>query len=253
MPIGNEFFLLLGLIFAAAVLYTSVGHAGASGYIAAMALLGVAPAIMKPTALALNILVASLAVYRLWRAGLVEWRLLPPLLITAVPAAFLGGMLQLPGNIYKPLVGVILLVAAYGFLFQPTKKTLPEEAHKKPVSKVPLLAGLVAGGAIGLLSGVTGTGGGIFLSPLLLLLGWADARRAMGIAAPFILVNSLAGMAGNIAVVNRLPPELPYLMGAALVGALIGTQLSIRWFSLDMLKRVLGVVLVVAGLKFILG
>ncbi len=239
--------LLASLIFAAAVIYTSVGHAGASGYIAAMALFGLAPTVMKPTALTLNIIVATLATYRWNGAGLIHWKTLGPLLVTSIPAAFLGGTVQLPGSWYRLLVGAVLFVAALKLLFQPRR----DQTTDRATTAMPWLAGLLAGGLVGLLSGLTGTGGGIFLSPLLLFFGWAGTRQASGITAPFILVNSLAGLAGNLLSLNGLPSELPYFVIAALLGGLVGTSIGIRLASTVILQRLLGVVLLVAAAKFI--
>ena len=236
------------MIFAAAVLYTSVGHAGASGYIAAMALMGLAPDVMKPTALTLNILVASFASLRWTRNGKdLAWKSLLPLVIASGPAAFIGGAIQLSATQYRVLVGVILLVAGIKFLWKPktgiAAASLPTD--------VPWLGGLATGASVGLLSGLTGTGGGIFLTPMLLVFGWAAARQAAGLTAPFILVNSIAGLAGNCASIQRLPMELPYLVAAALLGALVGTQIGTRWASSETLQRLLGVVLIIAAGKFL--
>lgn len=247
MP-GLDIALLAALIFAAAVIYSSVGHAGASGYIAAMALFGLPPAIMRPTALTLNILVASLSTYRWNGAGLVKWKSLAPLAITSIPAAFIGGAVQLPGLWYRILIGIVLLFAAFKLFFQPRETP----AGGDPSAIVPWAPGMLAGGLVGLLSGLTGTGGGIFLSPLLLLFGWAGARASSGITAPFILVNSAAGLAGNLLVLRSLPPELPYFVIAALLGAVVGTQIGIKWASPVMLQRLLAVVLLVAAVKFLL-
>ena len=238
--------LLASLIFMAALVYTSVGHAGASGYIAAMALFGLAPATMKPTALTLNILVATLATYRWNVVGLVNWRALVPLLTASVPAAFIGGAIELPGVWYRILIGAVLLVAAFRLLVDP--RTAPAGDR---VVAMPWPAGLLAGGAVGLLSGLTGTGGGIFLSPLLLFFGWAGTRQASGMVVPFILVNSLAGLAGNLLSLKGLPAELPYFVIAALLGALIGTNIGIKWASVLAVQRLLAVVLFVAALKFL--
>ena len=238
--------LLASLIFAAAVIYTSVGHAGASGYVAAMALFGLAPATMKPTALTLNILVATLATYRWNAAGLVTWRALTPLLAASIPAAFIGGAIQLPGTWYRILVGAVLLVAAFRLFTDP--RIAPADSGS--TAAVPWLAGMLAGGSVGLLSGLTGTGGGIFLSPLLLFFGWAGTRQASGIAIPFILVNSIAGLAGNLLSLEGLPAELPYYLIAALLGAVVGTNVGIKWTSPITLQRLLAVVLFVAAIKF---
>ena len=240
--------LLAALIFAAAVIYSSVGHAGASGYIAAMALFGLAPAVMKPTALTLNILVATLASYRLHRAEMVPWRTLLPLLLGSLPMAFLGGAIQLPPQWYKALVGTILIIAAAKLFFQP--RVTSDGAQQGDI-RVPWVPGVLAGAFVGFLSGLTGTGGGIFLSPLLVFFGWTNARQASGITAPFILVNSISGLSGNLASLRSLPAELSYFIVAALLGGVVGTQFSIRWLSNLTLQRVLAVVLAVEGAKFL--
>jgi len=246
---GTEIAALAALVFIAATIYSSVGHAGASGYLAAMALFGLPPAVMRPTALTLNVLVASLATVRLRQANLVRWRSLVPLCSASIPAAFAGGMIQLPGQWYRLLVGVVLLVAAWKLFFDPKDTPGPTAGD---AARIPWWPALVTGLLIGLLSGLTGTGGGIFLSPLLIFFGWAGARQQAGITAPFILANSIAGLAGNLVSLQRLPVELPYLVVAALLGAVLGTQLGIRWYSVRALQRALAVVLVVAALKFVL-
>ena len=240
---------LSGLIFLAAVIYTAVGHAGASGYIAAMALFGIAPAVMKPTALCLNILVASFATWRLYRAGWLSWSGLWPFLATSVPLAFIGGAIQLPGSTYKTLVGLVLLFAGLRLLIDPREKTANPDG---PAPRPPLFWALGIGAVIGLLSGLTGTGGGIFLSPVLLFMGWAGARQAAGITSPFILLNSMAGLAGNLVSLAVVPVEITAYALAAFAGALLGTQLAIRWLSPAALQRVLAAVLVVAAGKLLL-
>lgn len=233
-------------IFVMAVLYSSVGHAGASGYLAAMALAGLAPAVMKPTALTLNILVALVAASRFYRAGYFSWRIFLPFALSSIPFAFIGGALQLPGSVYQKLVGLALLFAAFRLWMHAAARA---EAEAKPV---PLPAAVALGACIGLLSGITGVGGGIFLSPILLLAGWAETRQASGVAAAFILVNSVAGLAGHLASVRMVPDSI-YLWGAAaLVGGLVGTELGRRRLATVTLRRVLSVVLVVAGLKMLL-
>jgi len=242
-------YAIAGLIFVAATIYTSVGHAGASGYIAVMALFGVAPGVMKPTALVLNILVASFASWRLYRARWTGWSALWPFLMGSVPFAFVGGAVQLSGSVYKILTGLVLLYAGCRLLINPRERTRTPDG---PAPRSPLQWAIPIGAGIGLLSGLTGTGGGIFLSPVLLFAGWAGARQAAGITSPFILVNSIAGLAGNLVSLVRLPVELPMYAVAALAGALLGTQLALRWLSPGALQRVLAVVLIVAALKLIL-
>ena len=240
--------LLTFLIFAAAILYSSVGHAGASGYLAAMAIVGVAPDVMKPTALALNILVATIATVRFYRAGYFYWSALWPFAIGSIPLSFIGGAIILPGYLYKPAVGTILLYASYR-LFRSTMKGTQEPADKG--IGIPTVPAVASGGVIGLLSGLTGTGGGIFLSPLLLFTGWAGTRPTSGVSAPFILVNSIAGLAGNITSVQNLPDSLPMWAVAAGAGALIGTQLGTRHFQSNGIRRALAAVLIIAGLKLL--
>ena len=232
-------------IFVMAALYSSVGHAGASGYLAAMALAGLAPAVMKPTALTLNILVALIATVRFYRAGYFSWRILLPFALSSIPFAFIGGALMLPGAVYQKVVGLALLFAAFRLWMHAAARA---DAEAKPV---PLPAAVALGAGIGLLSGITGVGGGIFLSPILLLARWAETRQASGVAAAFILVNSVAGLAGHLASVRNVPDSI-YLWGvAAVVGGLVGTELGRRRLATVTLRRVLSAVLVVAGLKML--
>ena len=238
-------FALAACVFAGAALYTSVGHAGASAYIALMALFGLPAPVMRPTALVLNILVASLSSFRFLRAGLFRWRTLWPVLIGAIPMAFLGGSLQLPGNFYKPLVGAVLLVAAARLLWN------PKLAGADDVSDIPVHWGIVIGAAIGLLSGLTGTGGGIFLSPILLFFGWSETRTTSGVAVVFILCNSIAGLLGNYASVQSLPQQLPLFAVAVVLGAIVGTSFGIGKLATSGILRALGLVLAIAGAKLL--
>ena len=242
-------FLLAALFFGAAVLYSSVGHAGASAYLAAMGLLGVAPDVARPTALALNIVVASFVTFRFWRRGLISWRALLPFLIGSVPFAFLGGSLPISGALYKQLVGVVLIVAAVQLARTARKAAQADTGLVAP--QVPTLPAIGIGAGIGFLSGLTGTGGGIFLSPVLLIAGWAQMRAASGMAAAFILANSLSGLSGNLARLASLPPALPLWIGVVIVGAVIGAELGSRRAPTFRLREALSVVLVIAGGKLI--
>lgn len=254
---NTDSLLLAGLIFLAAALYSSVGHGGASGYLAAMALFGVAPAEMKPMALVLNVFVASIATFRFYRVGGFSWPLFWPLALVSIPMAFLGGALTVPGHIYKPIVGVVLLFAAWWVYASARGLSAPGLAHEAAIEE--RIAGvpqrgwlLLAGATIGFLSGLVGVGGGIFLSPLLLLFAWASTRQVAGISAAFILVNSMAGLAGWLTTSPPWPDGLPLLVVAAVIGGLIGSGIGARRLGSDWLRRLLAVVLVIAGVKMIL-
>jgi uncharacterized membrane protein YfcA len=209
-----------------------------------MALFGIEAAVMRPTALVLNIIVATLASVRFMKAGLFRWRLLWPFLVTAVPMAWVGGTIHLPTDIYRPLVGLVLWFSAARLLWPRELKVQREQTDP------PLLFALPLGACIGLLAGLTGTGGGIFLSPLLLFLAWAPTRQVSGVAAVFVLANSLAGLGGQVATLSQLPAELPLYAGAVLVGGVIGTTLGIR-IEPKLILKLLGVVLLIAGAKLI--
>jgi uncharacterized membrane protein YfcA len=237
--------LLAALIFAVALLYSTVGHAGASGYLAAMALFGVAPEVMKPTALTLNILVSLVAATRFYRAGFFTWRIFWPFALTSIPASFIGGGLTLPGHIYKLIVGVVLLYSALR-LFLAAKR--PDREKPK---HAPLLIALTLGAALGLLSGLTGVGGGIFLSPLLLLMGWARTKETAAVSAVFILVNSTAGLLGHVTAVAAVPRAIFFWAPLAVVGGWIGSELGTRKLPIPQIRQWLAVVLILAGLKLI--
>jgi hypothetical protein len=241
---------LCAAFFAVAVLFSSVGHAGASGYLAIMALLGVAPATMRPTALALNILVASVATLRFARAGQVPVRALWPFALGSVPFAAFGGAWKLGDRAYYAVVAVALLAAAAILVWRsrsaPATRSVEDGVH------VPTLPAIGLGAAIGLLAGLTGTGGGIYLSPIVLLCGWAGPVATAGIAAPFILANSTAGLLAGTATWASLPAELPPLLGAVVLGGLVGTGLGLNRLSARALFMLLSAVLVVAALKLFL-
>ncbi|MGE4047000.1 MAG: sulfite exporter TauE/SafE family protein [Acetobacteraceae bacterium] len=240
---------LSGLIFLTAAVYTAVGQAGASGYIAAMALFGVPADSMKPLALSLNVLVASYGTWRLGRAGWTAWPRLWPFLAGSVPLAFLGGLTPLPNGVYRMVVGAVLVFAGWRLFQRPgTASNAAAAGGRTP----PLSGAMLAGAGIGLLAGLTGIGGGIFLTPLLLFLGWAEPKQAAGLSAPFILVNSAAALAGNVLSLVRLPPETPVYAAAALAGAVLGTQVAVRTLSPLALRRILAVILLATGARMIL-
>lgn len=213
---------------------------------AMMALVGVAPEAMKPTALTLNIVVATIGTVKFYRAGYFSWKLFWPFAIASIPAAFFGGYITLPGHWYKTAVGIVLLLAAVNLVRVAQKLT--EESEVKPV---PLWAALLSGAGIGLLAGLTGTGGGIFLSPLLLFVGWAATRTTAALSAAFILVNSISGLTGNISSVGNLPWFIFILVPIVIVGGYIGAEYGSKHIAIPTLRRLLAVVLVIAGLKLI--
>ena len=237
--------LIAALILIVALLYSTVGHAGASGYLAVMALFGISPLVMKPTALMLNILVAIIGTIRFGRAGFFSWRAFWPFAITSIPASFVGGSLTLPVPIYKSIVAVVLLYSAVRLFFSASK------ADRSATHKPPILFALIIGAAIGLLSGLTGVGGGIFLSPVLLLMHWARTKETSGVAVTFILVNSIAGLLGHLSSVELLPGEIVYWAPAALVGGWIGTELGTRVLPVAGVRRWLSIVLALAGGKLL--
>lgn len=238
-------YLTAFFIFFGAIIYSSVGHGGASSYIAIMSLMGTPVNLIKPIGLTLNVIVSSIASFRFIKNDYFNLNVFIPIIFGSVPAAFLGGYLNLPDNFYKPLLGFILLVAGLQLIFNLIKKA------PKQLKKVNVFLAFFAGFLIGLISGLTGTGGGIFLSPLIILLGWTTIRAASGTAAAFILLNSIAGLAGNLSTFNSLPPIVFLFSIAVLFGVTIGTQLGIKHLNPNGLKKALGVVLVIAAFKFI--
>ena len=235
--------------FLVALLYSSVGHAGATGYLALMALAGLAPEVMRPTALVLNLAVATIAVVRFSRAGLLPWRTLAPFLIGSVPTALIAGSLVIPSAIYRPLLAVVLIAAAIRLAARAARDVASERHAAAP--SVPLSA--LVGGAIGLLAGATGTGGGVFLTPLVIARRWSSVRNAAGLSAGFILANSLAGLAAKPASLALLPDTLPVAIACAAAGGLIGSGLGARSIGLIGLRRLLALVMLIASLRLITG
>jgi uncharacterized membrane protein YfcA len=242
MPLETLALLTIGVL-VVAFLYSSVGHAGASGYIAVMALASLAPAVIKPTALALNIVVATIGTLQFARAGHFHWRLFWPFALASIPMAFLGGRLDLPADWFRLLVGGVLLLSAAYFFWNPAV----DEARGRP--SLPVAFG--AGGGLGLMAGLTGTGGGIFLTPLLLLAKWARTKEAAATSALFILCNSLAGLAGNFSSTKNIPGFIAPLAAAVVVGGGAGSWFGARRFAPAVIKRILAVVLVIAGVKLV--
>jgi uncharacterized protein len=230
-------------VFIIAALYSSVGHAGASGYIAALTFFNFGPTLIKPTVLVLNILVACIGTYQFWRAGHFRWNLFWPFALLSVPLAFVGGYLVVPAHVFRLVVGVVLFLSALRLFFQGSD---PEH-----VEMPPLAVSLPVGAGIGFLSGITATGGGIFLTPLLIFFRWAQTKPAAAVSALFILVNSAAALCGHIDSHQPLPYFAWPLAVAAVIGGLTGSTLGSRYLPARAIHLSLATVLTIAGLKLI--
>jgi uncharacterized membrane protein YfcA len=226
-----------------AFLYSSVGHAGASGYIATMTLFGLGATVIRPTALVLNILVATIGSFQFWRAGHFSWKLFWPFALLSIPAAYLGGYIQPSASMLRILIGLVLLFSAVRLIF---RRGDPKDtaAPSKPTA-------IGVGAGLGFLSGLTGTGGGIFLTPLLLFCQWAHIRQAAAVSALFILVNSIGGLVGYFTAVHSVPTLGIYLAIPAIVGGMIGSYLGSRRLPVRSIAIFLAGVLAIAGTKLI--
>lgn len=234
------------LFFLIAVLYSSVGHAGASGYLAVMALLSFAPDAIKPTSLILNVVVAGIASWRYLRAGCFSRKVFWPLAAIALPLAFIGGRVELPARVFAIAAGVFLIASALLMAWRAWRR--PEEREHRPM---PFTASLAVGAPIGFISGIIGVGGGIFLSPVLIQGRWAALRDVSGISALFILVNSLSGLAGRMSTGLELHPFLPWWLMAVVIGGLLGSWLGVSRFGARAILVALFLVLMTAGVKLL--
>lgn len=242
------------LVFVIAFLYSGVGHGGASGYLAVLSFFRFPAAEMASTALILNVLVAGIAFFTYWHKRYFSWKLTWPLILASVPAAFIGGFIQLPHRTYELLLAGTLVYAGLRLAqvtFQPWKYPNPTPVDEGPEKDVPLKAALPIGGFIGLMSGMVGIGGGIFLSPLMLLLRWADVKRTAATSALFIVVNAIAGLLGRLSRHDlALGNLLPFLIAAA-CGGLLGAYFGAQKFSGAVLRRLLAVILLIAAFKLL--
>jgi uncharacterized membrane protein YfcA len=244
IPSNGVFVLLLGLV---ACLYAAVGHAGATGYIAVMSLAGIDPQTIRPVALLLNVLVGGIATFQFARAGYFSRRVFLPLSVASLPAASIGGWLQMPVTLFEAVVGTVLLFSAGQILRESQSAGAAAEDSQRPSTG--LLLGL--GFGLGLLSGLTGVGGGVFLTPVLLAMKAAPIKEVAAVSAAFILVNSVAGLAGWLAAGNTLPAVGLPLLAAVVCGGLVGSQVGAFSMQARTLRLLMAVVLLVAGLKLV--
>ncbi len=232
------------LLFILAFLYASVGHGGASGYLALMAIFSMAPEVMRPTALVLNLFVSLTAFIQFYRAKHFDWKIFLPLAIASVPMAFVGGMIDIDPVIYKRILGFLLVIPILRFLFFPNTEV-------SRASTPNIAVALLMGGSIGLLSGLIGIGGGILLSPLLLFLRWTDQKQTAAISALFIFVNSLSGLGGQWSKGIVFTADMGAYTIVAFMGGLLGAYLGALKFNQRVLKILLAVVLLIASYKLI--
>lgn len=242
---GEEIGLLAVLLLIISILYSLVGHGGGSGYIAIMGLLGVLPTVIKPTALILNIIVSGIAFLHFYKAKHFSWGLFWPFVLGSIPLAFIGGSVLLPHTFYKWLVGAMLVFSAIRLL-------LPTRKGNHDVKPPSVLVSIVWGMGIGLLSGLIGVGGGIFLSPLMLFLGWAKLKQISAVSAAFVFVNSVSGLFGHISSVNEVPSYIFIFGLVVIIGGFVGSKLGSAKLPDWRIKKVLGVVLLIGGLKMLL-
>lgn len=237
------FFLLL--LFIVAFLYAAVGHGGASGYLALMAIFGMMPDIMKPTALLLNLFVSLSAFVLFYKEGHFKWKIFLPFALASIPFSFLGGMISLDASIYKKILGILLLIPVVRLAAFPNKDYYD-------LKQSTLFLSLLIGACIGFLSGLIGIGGGIILSPVLLLLAWTNQKQTAAISALFIFVNSLSGLAGQLTKGINFQSEMFVLVGIAFAGGSVGAWLGARKFNQNILKYLLAIVLLMASVKLLL-
>lgn len=238
----STFFILLFIV---ALLYASVGHGGASGYLALMALYGFAPAVMKPTALILNLFVSLTSFLLFLKGGHFKWKLFLPFALASIPMSFLGGTMALDAHIYKKVLGVLLLFPVLRFFIFPN-------TADKDLKDSNFILSVLIGAIIGFLSGLIGIGGGILLSPILLLLNWTNQKQTAAISALFIFVNSVAGLAGQLSHGIKIEPQMLSFVIIAFVGGLFGAWLGSLKFNQQILKYTLAIVLLMASVKLIL-
>ncbi|NRA12852.1 MAG: sulfite exporter TauE/SafE family protein [Crocinitomicaceae bacterium] len=236
--------IFLAVLPLVAFLYAAVGHGGASGYLALMALFEFAPDEMKSTGLLLNLFVAAIAFYHFWRSGYFKGKLFIVFAVGSIPLSFLGGTLDVDVKTYKIILGVLLIFAIIKMLGVFGKES-------KEIKKVSWLAGISTGAGIGFFSGLIGIGGGIILSPIILLFKWGSMKEAAAISALFIWVNSAAGMAGQINSGIQLNSDACIFVGLAVIGGFIGGWVGSKKMNNRALRYLLAFVLVLASVKLV--
>ena len=236
--------IFYGLLFIVAFFYASVGHGGASGYLALMAIFSISPEVMKPTALLLNLFVSLISFIQFYRGKHFVWKIFLPLAIASVPMAFVGGLVMVDASVYKKMLGLLLLIPVARFLFFPNTPVNEIKTHNAFLS-------LLIGAVIGLLSGLIGIGGGIILSPILLFLKWTDQKQTAAISALFIFVNSLSGLAGQMTKGIQFNENMVWYVAIAFTGGLLGAYFGALRFKQDILKNVLALVLLLAVYKLL--
>lgn len=232
------------LLFAVAFLYASVGHGGASGYLALMAIFSMAPEVMRPTALLLNLFVSLTAFIQFYRGKHFIFKIFLPIALASVPMAFIGGLITIDAGLYKKLLGILLLIPIIRFLFF---QNIPVTELRKSNIAISILIG----GIIGFISGIIGIGGGIILSPLLLLFKWTDQKQTAAISALFIFVNSLSGLMGQLTKGIEFDTNMIGFVAVAFIGGLFGAYFGAMKFNQNVLRILLAFVLVVASYKLI--
>lgn len=241
----SSLLLLLPILAVVAFLYSSVGHGGASGYLAVMAIVGIAPPLMKSSALLMNLAVSLFSFLGFYRAGFFKWKLFLPFALASIPMAYIGGTMTLSDAIYKKILAVCILISIARLLYQ-----FKQEETRN--TDVPVWAGLLSGGIIGLISGMIGIGGGIILSPLILLMNWAKLKETAAVSALFIFVNSLSGLYGQMMKGGfQIPENLQWAILATIVGGLLGSYYGSQKFNLPTLRYMLALGLIIACGKLI--
>lgn len=243
MPLDSKLLIVLAVLFCISFLFSSVGHGGASGYLAVLSMASIPVAVIKPTALVLNVFVSVLSFLHFYKQGYFKWKLFYPFILLSIPLAFLGGQIKLEDTVYKNVLAVVLLFVLVKIIMSKRDLVVTQE--------MPFVPAVVIGGIIGFLSGVLGIGGGIILSPILLLFRWTTIKEAAPITALFIFLNSISGLLGFFMKAGSLPQETLFLLPITLIGGFLGSYYGSKKYSNAVLQRILVVVICIAVFKLI--